>query len=65
MTYRVGDKVTMRAYKRQPVPLIGVVTLLDSLTVGVYWFNTGNTAHYDRIGLGSVIVAYVEPSTNI
>ena len=65
MTYRVGDKVTMRAYKRQPVPLIGVITLLDSLTVGVYWFNTGNTAHYDRVRLGSVIVAYVEPKNSL
>jgi hypothetical protein len=65
MTYSVGDKVALRAYKRTPVPLIGVITLLDSLTVGIYWFNTGNTAHYDRIGLGSVIVAYVEPKNSL
>lgn len=33
MTYRVGDKVTMRAYKRTPVPLIGVITLLDMIVI--------------------------------
>lgn len=63
MTYSVGDKVAL--YYDMPQPLIGVITLLDSHTVGVYWFNTGHTAGYDIKELERSIVAYVEPSKSI